>query len=351
MYFERFINERDIKKSTIKGYRTTVNKYTEYYDMSLDELIEEALTEEDKISLLKRRSIKQRLLQFRTHLRKETDIEVSTIKTHMTRLNTIYKYFEIEVPELPPLKDNSIELTYLDLPTKKHIYDAVQLSGIRLASLILFMAASGTGLSECANMKVKDFIQACDQYYTSTELSDILEELETSIEPIVPTFSLVRIKTQKNYFTFCTPEASNAIIEWLLLKKELFEANKKELTMDDNLWGWTNRQITHQFQNVNDELQYGFKKKYRFFRPHTLRKFNGSNIGLSDENVDFLHGRSKNKIHATYIKANPKQLRELYISVMDNVTIGKIDKKEIIHEDFTININIMFYGQDFGISL
>lgn len=351
MYLERFITERDISKETIKGYNGTVKKYCEYYQMTLEELIDEAIQEEDDKLPKRTRSIKPRLLKFRTHLLNETELEVSTIKTHITRLITIYNYFEVDVPDLPKLKNNEPELTYLDLPNKKHIKKAFQMSGIRIGSLILFMASSGTGRSECANIKVKDFIKACEEYYTETELLDILEELDSSIDPIVPTFNLIRIKTQKSYYTFCTPEATNAIVEWLLLKSELLEENGEKLSWEETIWDLSPRQMNYHFQIINDALDWGFKKKYRFFRPHTLRKFHASNIGLSAENVDFLQGRSKDKIHATYIKANPERLKNVYISVMDNVTIGKLDKKEIIHEDFTININLNFYGKDYGISI
>lgn len=346
MYFERFIDERDIKESTVKGYKTAVRKYCEYYDMTLEELIDEAINEEDDKIPKRTRSLKQRLLQFRTYLIKETELEISTIKSHITRLTTIYKYFEVDVPELPKLKDKEPELTYLDLPNKKHIKKAFQMAGIRIGSLILFMASSGTGRSECANLTVKDFIKACEEHYTETELIDILEELNSSIDPIVPTFNLVRIKTQKSYYTFCTPEATNAIVEWLLLKNELLEENGEKLTLDESVWDLSPRQMNYHFQIINDALDWGFKKKYRFFRPHTLRKFHASNIGLSAENVDFLQGRSKDKIHATYIKANPEKLKELYISVMDNVTFDGLDKKEIIHEDITVNINLNFYGEN-----
>ena len=351
MYYERFIEERDIKKSTVKGYRTAVKKYTEYYNMTLEELIDEAIQEEDDKIPKRRRTIKQRLLKFRTHLVKETDLEISTIRGIITKLTTIYNYFEVDVPDLPKLKDNEPELTYLDLPNKKHIKQAIQISGVRISSLILFMASSGSGRSECANLKVKDFIQACEGYYTEAELMDILDEMDSSIEPIVPTFNLVRIKTQKSYYTFCTPEATNAIIEWLILKNEILEENGEKLTLEDSVWDLTPRQMNYHFQIINDTLDWGFKKKFRFFRPHTLRKFHASNIGLSAENVDFLQGRSKDRLHATYIKANPDKLKQVYVDVMDNVTIGGIDKKEIIHEDFTININLNFYGKDYGVSI
>ncbi len=349
MYFEQFTQERGMQEGTIKGYKTTVKKYTEYYDMTLEELIDEAINEEDDPNVKKRqRSIKQRLLQFRSHLLNDTSLEISTVKNHMTKLTTIYNYFEVDVPKLPNVKDTSVELTYMDLPNKRHIKEAYQMCGLRLGSLILFMAASGTGRTECSNLKVKDFINACEGYYKSNELIDILNELHDSIEPIIPTFNMFRVKTSKTYYTFCTPEAANSIISWLLLKNDLLEQNEETLKMEDSIWDWTVRQISHQFQCINDALDYGFKKKYRFFRPHSLRKFHASNIGLSAENVDFLQGRSKDQIHSTYIKANPERLKQLYISVMDNVTVGKLDKKEVIHEDFTININLQFYGNEYS---
>lgn len=208
MYFERFIKERNIKKETIKGYKTTINKYTEYYNMSLDELIEEAITEEENIDIPRRkRSIKTRLLQFRTYLVTETDLKVSSIRNHMKNLKTLYKQFDIEVPELPTLKDTDvIETTYFDLPTKEQIAMALDIAGIRVGSMILFMASSGTAREECANITIGGFIDACEGYYTKETIPEIIEEIYGSIEPIVPTFSLLRMKTQKRYYTYCTPK-------------------------------------------------------------------------------------------------------------------------------------------------
>ena len=127
---------------------------------------------------------------------------------------------------------------------------------------------------------------------------------------------------------------------------KICEEHEEELTFEDNLWDLSPRQITYHFTRINDELDFGFKGEYRFFRPHSLRKFNGSNIGLSQDYIDCIHGRSKDAVHATYIKTNPEELKKIYMNVMDNVTIGKIGKKEIKHEDFTININLNFYGND-----
>ena len=351
-YFEQFCIERNIKQETINHYKTSIKKYTEYYNMSLDELIDEAIEEENENIDKRKRSIKTRLLQFRTHLSTETTLKNSSIHSHMKQLFALYSHFDIELPNLPPMHNSDIvETTYFDLPTKKHINMVLEISGIRIKSLVLFMASSGTGRTECANLTVGDFIEACSEYYTSENLEDILTELYSCEEPIVPTFYILRQKTSKKYYTFCTPECTNAIIDWLLFQYDAFREQGKELTMDDRLWGLSKRQITYHLSTLNDELNFGFKGSYRFLRPHTLRKFHASNIGLSQENIDLLQGRSRDSVHETYIKINPIDLKKKYMSVMENVTIQNNFERPINKEEFTININLNFYDGGYTVKL
>lgn len=354
MYLERFCQERNIKQETINQYKGTLNKYSRYYEMTVDELIDEAIDEENEGIDKRRRSIKTRLLQFRTYLVTDANLRPRTIQKHMSNLYAFYHHFEIDLPTLPPLKfdgEEKEQLTYFDLPTREQIGMACEIAGIRIGSILLFMASSGTARTECVNMTIGDFLEACRGYYTAETIPEIIEELANSIEPIVPTFYLFRQKTSKKYYTFCTPEAANAIIEWLQLRLKINEESETELTMEDSLWDLSKRQITYHFANINDELGFGFKGPYRFLRPHTVRKFHASNIGLSEEKIDLLQGRSRDKIHETYIKTNPDELKKMYMNVMSNVTIGKLGQKEIIHEDFTINLNLNFYGKEYGVEL
>lgn len=39
------------------------------------------------------------------------------------------------------------------------------------------------------------------------------------------------------------------------------------------------------------------------------------------------------------------------MNVMKNVTIGDVAKKDIVHEEFTININLNFYGKEYSVNL
>ena len=354
MYFEEFCQERNLSKETIRGYKSSLKKYCDYYNMTLDELIDEAIDEENDNVDKRRRSIKTRLLQFRTHLITETSLKQSSIRTKMRRIFAVYSHFDIELPKLPRVKSKDgeeLQTTYFDLPTREQIGMAVEIAGIRIGSLILFMASSGTGRTECANMTIQTFIDACKGYYTAETLPEIIEELYGCIEPLVPTFYLFRQKTSKKYYTFCTPEAAHSIVEWLQLRLQICEEHDEELHFEDSLWDLTQRQISYHLQHINDELGFGYKGAYRFLRPHTLRKFHASNIGLSEDNIDLLQGRSRDSVHETYIKTNPSEFKKVYMNVMSNVEIKKLGKKDIIHEDFTINLNLNFYGSEYGINI
>ena len=47
---------------------------------------------------------------------------------------------------------------------------------------------------------------------------------------------------------------------------------------------------------------------------------------------------------------NPAVLKKIYINTMENVTIGDY-KKQIIHEEITVNINLNFYGNEYSTTL
>lgn len=276
----KFIKDRNIKKSTIKGYISTLTRYTNFHEMTIDELLKEAIEDEQKGILLKNRRIKNRLLNYRTHLVSQ-DMSHNTVKTYFSKLITFYTHHEIEIPKLPDLKyHNNYETNYFDLPTKQDIKQALSHATLGFQALILFMSSSGTARAETLSITIKDFIEATKQYHKKTQnINTILEELKDKPN-IIPTFYLKRIKTDKYYYTFCSPEATTHIIKYL--------QTRENLKPEDKLFPYSKSLVITKFQQINDKMKWGFKGKYRFFRTHTLRKYHASNIGLSAEYIDAL---------------------------------------------------------------
>ena len=338
--FKKFCCNRNIKKSTINGYISALKGYEKFHDKSIQELFDEALIEENKRIPLKDRKIKKRLMDYRSHLL-NSNLSPNTSKTYFAKVKTFYLHFEFELPHLPQAKyDKIYETNYLDLPTREHIHEALLISPIDLKAVILFMSSSGTAKAETLSLTVEHFIQGTQEYHHGGSIEFILETLDKKTN-VVPTFYLKRIKTDKYYYTFCSPEASSAIVKYL--------KTRENLKLEDPLFDFTSSLLLTRFQEINDKMDWGFKGKYRFFRSHTLRKFHASNIGLSAEYIDSLQGRSKNEVHETYIKTNPKKLKEIYKSAMKNVMIYENKGPEIKKQEFNIIINVFLSGKEYNI--
>lgn len=339
--FQKFCRDRNVRKSTKKGYESALKNYTKFHNLSIEELIQEALLDEENKTPLKDREIKKRLLKYRTYLF-SSNKSPNTIKTYFTKIKTFYTHFEIEMPHLPDAKyDKLYETNYLDLPTKDHIRKVCDFVTVDLRAIILFMSSSGTAKAETLSLTVEQFINATSDYHQGGSIHEILETLSQK-KNIVSTFYLKRIKTDKYYYTFCSPEATSEIVKYLQVRED-------GLKLSDKLFDFTASTLLSRFQEINDKMGWGFKGRYRFFRSHTLRKFHASNIGLSAEDIDSLQGRSKNEIHETYIKTNPDRLKETYISAMRNVMIHNVHEEKVVKQEFTIVINVFLSGKEFNI--
>ena len=338
-FFKQFCNDRNIKKSTVDGYSVALNQYVDFQGMSINNLLKEAFNDEEKRIPLKDRKLKKRLLDFRNHLL-NSSLSSNSAKTYFSKVKTFYMHFEIEIPYLPTIQfDNDYETNYYDLPTRKHIRDALDSVSVDLKAVILFMSSSGTAKAETLSLTVRDFIEASNEYHNGGSIKKVLDVLDGR-DDVVPTFYLKRIKTDKYYYTFCSPEASQMIVKYL--------KTRPNLKNNDFLFDFTDATLINRFRQINDSNGWGCKGKYRFFRTHTLRKFHASNIGLSAEYIDALQGRSKNPIHETYIKTNPNKLKKIYKSVMHNVMIEEKDK-EVVKQEFNIIINVFLSGKEYNI--
>lgn len=341
-YLKKFCVDRNIKNNTQKGYVSAINKYVEFHNRDINDLIKEAKLDEENKILLKNRKLKDRLLSFRNYLF-ATKLSNNTIKTYLSKIKTFYKHYEIEIPELPPAKYNQeYEISYSDIPTKDDIKKVLEISPLKLQALILFMSSSGTAKAETLSLSINDFLLAVSEYIDNIDdINYVLTQLKDK-KNIIPTFYIKRIKTNKFYYTFCSYEATEKIIDYLL--------SRKKLDNNDKLFPFSDSYVINTFQRINDEMGWGFRGNYRYFRSHSLRKFHASNISLPAEYIDMLQGRSKSSIHETYIKTNPKKLKNIYKKVMHNILIYSNEEK-FINERENINIIINIFISDYQYNL
>ena len=325
MYDKKILEDvskiRNLASKTEQSYKNALNIYTQFQNKSFHDLLKEAEHEEELGIRWKKRKLKQRLINFRIYLHK--NYLISTSKVYFQRILTLYRHYEIEIHDLPPISTKSAKIskpiTFEDLPTKEIIKSAIKISNHIMKAIILFISSSGCARRETLNLTVGDFIDATFEYHNTNNINDALFIL-TDLDFIIPTFRIKRQKTNKFYFTFCSQESSKAIVNYLINERR--DLNYDDPLFNINLYYWNKY-----FNNINNELNLGKVGEYNRFRSHMLRKFHASSLynednGLSLSEIDALQGRSKNNTHSAYFMENPNSLKKKYVKILDALLIN-----------------------------
>lgn len=308
--------KKNITKGSKANYKNSLLNYHELHNKPINEQITIYLNEQQTNKIINEKIVYKDLIEYREYLIKR-NYSNSSIKTFMVKIKAILNFFYVDVPRLPKIQlKQEYEASYLDLPTHQELKETCLKVDLLTRSIILFMSSSGTALNETANLEVIDFLKGCRDYLIEPIKENNLKQSINSLKGkhnIVPLISLKRIKTNKQYYTLCSPEASYLIIEHL--------NSRENLKLNDKLFNIGRRGIQERFSRINEDMGYGKVKYYDKFRSHTLRKFNASNLTLSSEQIDLIQGRGKTKLHETYIKTNWEQLKTDYIEALPSILI------------------------------
>ena len=307
---QQITNERNITLSSKRLYWNAVEQYEQVQGLPLKELLEEAEKEEDQGIRWKHRRLRHRLTNYQNHM--ITNYKYGTAKNYISRVKTIYHYYDIEIHNLPRLNrrqaNYSEPILYKDLPTKKTLQEAYQIMTPAMRAILLFSISTGCSKREVLNFKLSDYYHWIDPYTPQQVLEEHID--------IVPVIYTYRSKTNHHYYTFCTPETIREIARYLQTRKDHKE----------DLFKLEYKYASVLFQKYNDELGLGRKNNMNILRSHMLRKFHASQLHSGDyplslDEIDSLQGRSKNTVRESYYFDNPYDLRKKYIRNIDQVTI------------------------------
>lgn len=327
----KFFEDRGSSKKTQSHYIASVKLYQHLNNKSLEELIAEADYEEEERIRWKHRKVRERLIDYRNYL--FANKAEATAKLYLQDVRTIYKHFEIELQDLPNFNshqiDKTYEMDYEDLVTTGELIDAYYEANNVTKCIILFALSSGYSKIDLLNLTVADFIKACDKYVQNDELCKQLVELKGQSE-VIPTFKGVRQKTDKKFITFCSPECSEHIVQYLLgrdaqIRKKYDDSTDdekenlpKQLSCDDKLFDVSESHLNYTFRRINNKLGLGKVGKFTKFRCHVLRKYQASTLLNFEEiqwtvdEIDTLQGRSKDKTHRAYFHDDSEKLWKKY---------------------------------------
>ncbi|MCR5027201.1 MAG: site-specific integrase, partial [Methanobrevibacter sp.] len=319
-------------KQTQKIYKRVIEYYSEYNQMSMYELIEEADREEEQGIRWKKRKIKHRLLRFRQHLVDENYTK-ATIKQYFTVVKAVYRHYEIEIHNIPTLNERNVnipeDMEFEDLLSHEELNIVLENVNAKFRAIILFMTSSGCARNETLSLTINDYIKATEDYHKKTDIYEVIEELN-KIDDVIPKFKLKRQKTNKYYFTFCSPEAVKAINNYLL-------NHRLNLKPSDKLFKIKPSYLPYALNQLNEGLGFGHAGSYGRLRTHMFRKFHASMLlkgGMTESEIDNLQGRGKSQTHTAYFYDDTEDLREKYISclgllaIKDNVNNYDIKSQE-----------------------
>lgn len=318
------------------AYRSTLEKYSKFQGLSLEELIKEAETDEDNGVRWKRCRLLNRLEDYRSYLVKE--FSENTVKQEMSRIKTFYKSYRIEIGELdylsPKAYNKKPQLSFEEIISRDEIKRALKLCTPVMKSAILFQTSSGSAKAETLGLKIKDFICSVKNYTNSTELSEILDDLDGRC--VIPKFRIKRQKVNEYYYTFCSPECCQEIVNYLKMR------NVK--SADEQLFKISNVHYRTLLIKINKELGLGrCSDGYNKLRSHQLRKFfattlmNSRNCKLSMVDIDFLEGRASKGSRKSYFFQDSEQLRIKYAQSMNALCINKEYEVELLGDQLEIN--------------
>lgn len=316
-----YIQTRDLKPNTHKTLKSVLNHYSKFQDSTLEELIIEADNEEDVGLRWKRRTLKTRLINYINYCKKT--MRISSVKAYLTIVKSFYYHHEIEIYKLPPVnKRNALvsePITYKDLPDKDIIRYACEMSTPLMRSLILFLTSTGMSKVDALGLTVQDFINATRDYHNNGSIEEVLICLTNYEGNIIPTWTNRRSKTNKYYITFNTPECTDELLNYLIIRN-----NRQPLQPEDKLFKIHKDYYTKRFIDLNTIMDLGKVGTYNRFRGHMLRKFHSSNLekaGMERHKINVLQGKSNGAVDDVYFFSDAETLKEDYVKYMDALLI------------------------------
>ncbi|MBI5679463.1 MAG: site-specific integrase [Methanobacterium sp.] len=345
--FQDFCIERDIRESSIKGYKYALQKYSNFTNKTLEELIDEAEEENDSSIKLRKRKITKYLRNYKLRL-EELDMADKSRKQNMVLVTSFYRYFDIDLPKSNGRKSRNLRKlqTIDDLPTMDEIQRFLEYCNSTYKAIVLTGLSSGMGSAEKASLTFEHFFKAIDMFPYPETLPEIIDKAKAKGN-IVLKWYIIRIKTGNPYFTFSSPESLDRIIIYLEeLHHKHPEYNPKP---KDRLFRsiYSNKPLKpnnmcSMFNYINRTKGFRRVDNHYVIKNHTLRKYFATtleNMKVPHLTTRKLMGHNIDSVTNTYFKTDVEILKKDYLEALDKLTTNKvqikvIDKNQELKDEF-----------------
>ena len=208
---------KHITDSTYQTYKYIMQSYTEATQMTIKELYDEAIMEEEQRIPRYRKSIKTHFIEYMDYLDTH-EYKESTKNTNLRIIKSFYQSLDIELPHLENNYDReSSSSTYEKMITKDLIRQMIHQAGTRDKAILSLAATTGQGRTELSNLTVQDIVDSWNTLLTEKifTLPDIFKHKQEILELECPQLKIRRQKTGNKYWVYLAPETTGYIMEYL----------------------------------------------------------------------------------------------------------------------------------------
>jgi integrase len=292
--FKKYIKLHNRKSGTAHNMAAALRYLCNITNKTPTQLIDEALTEQESNIRMNRRKVGDYLAEYSDAIQ---HLAPTTRRSFFNCIKRFYVRHDIFLPstgteKVQPLKENRY------IPTSDDIRKALSYSSPRNQAIILLQCSSGMGSAELLSLTRKEFLDGIDR--------------TTMITTLHPT----RVKTQQPYTTFCSPEATRAVLYWL----EFYDG--------ESLFGINQTGLTSMYKRLDIRLKNEVPSgKFAHIRSHNMRKFFNNellNAGMSYDLVWFFSGRCESDTQKAYRDWKEERLKEEYIKFVKHISVTEI---------------------------
>jgi integrase len=322
MNVSQFLRQYD-SDSTRKNYRVSLKQFlTLMYPKGgdLDELSERYLNED--------RDYREDLLNFRESLKNKAPM------TKAARFNTIRTFLDDNGIEFPKRFFKNLNgkatdtITYEDVPTNEKLKRICEYLPIHGKALALVLASSGMRIGETVLLKMDD--------------------VEFDKDPVRIRIQAEITKTGKRRIAFISPEAKDAVLEWLQFRPQYLEQAQKRSAKhkrgkdEGRLFPFTAANFNGIWRNALEKTglaKVDERTRRIMMRPHNLRKFFRLRVGrFGRDEAEALMGHQKglNAVYARFEgEAGEVRLEEIYVQAIPELSIYEAKSSQLKNELLT----------------
>lgn len=316
---------------TWERYTYSLTNYCNHIYKTPTQLIEEAEAELGTPSRFKK--YRAQVMAYREKLEDE-GLSQNTVKVNIAAIRSFYSSFGITL-DLGKSKKALPKEENMKIPSIENIRKVLEVADPLTRAVILVGCSSGLGMNEIINLKINQFLEGYDETTGIT------------------TLYIRREKVQYDHITFLTPEASQAVRQYLdyrnkvpdsyyvrvygayfnrrvhsntgylFIKSSISPDFKK--TMDEELRKLNTVTFTAIYRRIASYVQEKQGKgEYGLMRSHAMRKVFFSNLinaGCDSMIAEFFMGHTLDGTRSAYYRASPEKLKEIYMRYVPALTI------------------------------